>query len=329
MINRKPLAQLESILQKGGLIVLNGNRDDHKAFFKGAIAHTLLTTHPQGPKFAADLTALKSLESPGLFDAFGAGAGSKSYVELQGLKDKDLTPLLEHMATLDAGSVVIAETSWTTKSKSYLALEPHKLAIIFPCYGLELNDYLTYVKALLQKRSIPVTPQGAVALASLLQDQPSLIFQEVEKLSLYCSENAQPIGEQEIQELCASKDTLKLEEILMAFLNRDRETVLRLARGEVLEESAVMLCRLLGRQMMQLLELQSLQKQGVEISQAWFRVFHPVFYKMQPIFTRALSRWSSQQASVVLHELTHLEKSIKGDALTSTQIQMRLDGCLI
>lgn len=321
MLYRKPLPQLENLLKKGGVVVLNGNQDDHKAFYKKAIAYALQNQYPAGPIIVKDLTDLQNQQTPGLFDD---GAKGDPFYIIESLKDKDLAAAIEYQTQNLPQGVLVFEAGWTTKSKSYGLCEAAKNVLLFPCYGLELNDFLSYIKALLQNINLSLTPQAALTLATLLQDQPSLLFPELDKLALYALDQPNPIGDQEVQELCAAKVNLQLDEILVAFLLKDKNALVRHGKPDLLEEHGLMLFRLLARQVIQLMELQSLRARGEDISNCWMRTYHPIFYKMQPHFANALKKWRPEEMIQALARLTDLEVLFKSGQLDGSQIQQAL-----
>ncbi len=112
----------------------------------------------------------------------------------------------------------------------------------------------------------------------------------------------------------------ELTPLIHALLSRDREVTLTYLYATTFD--LIPLLRSLSRSFQILFELMPFKGSSKPIS--WQTLSSPVFFKDQPLYQTALSRWRCEETQVVLETLLSLEKEIKYSSYASPQVSQTL-----
>lgn len=118
-----------------------------------------------------------------------------------------------------------------------------------------------------------------------------------------------------------AEDELKL--LIHSFLLKNVKKVSEILLS-VNPVEIIPLLRTLTRSFQTLYELMPFKKTPSNI--AWLKLQSPVFFKDQPIYQTALSRWSLEEVKCLLETLLHLEYKIKYESFTLPQVSQKLMG---
>lgn len=238
---------------------------------------------------------------PSLFQA----PGSRSLTFIPHVTEK----ILSQLPTLPEGIFIFTSEKTRAHSKlvTYFTGNPHSLCIAAyscPVTTFEL-DFMT------EDLSLPLTFKNQ--LLKTYQHHRGGLLNALEKIKLakdisedhytFFLENDLPEGD--------------LATLRNAFLLKDKAQLIPslalLGQGD-----SVPLLRLLMRSFLTLLELSSAR------SIAWNSLTFPVFFKDQPIFDQARSRWHQHDIIVFLQDLLAIENKAKTAAFSSSLVQQTL-----
>jgi len=182
-----------------------------------------------------------------------------------------------------------------------------------PCYRLEGAELQQRIRELIAEHGLAVDQETLAVLAAHLGADAAVTRREVEKLALYIGDRPDRrvrIGD--VEAVVAEASAASLDAVVEPFLDGSPE---RLMAGveRMLEtgHNAVALVRQLQAAMVRLVELRSRVDGGLAPREAVRRARPPIFFRQQPAYVRALSRWSRRRLLETLAELQALELALK------------------
>lgn len=225
--------------------------------------------------------------------------------------------ILTHIDQLGEGPFIFTSEKARAQSKlvTYFSSSPHSLAIAAYASPLTTTEFEFLAGAL----EIPVSFKGL--LFKTYQNDYMGLLAALEKIKLYgeVPESAYPSF---LGSLSLSDD---LQALLHPFLLRNQKKASEILLT-VNPVDMIPLLRNLLRSFQTLYELMPFKTRPDAIS--WQTLKPPIFFKEQPIYQSALSRWSFGQVLSFLETLLKLEWKVKYERLTLSQMSQELIGSL-
>jgi hypothetical protein len=257
-----------------------------------------------------EMTSEKELlsTSPSQFSLF-EDTQSKALKLVHSVSDK----ILDHMEELAEGPYIFTSEKARAQSKlvTYFSASPHALAIGAYASPLTTSEFDFLVGDL----NLPVSFKGL--LFTCYQNDYRGLLTALEKIKVYgtvpeaayASFLASSHGLSDLQPLIhffLLKNSRKIPEVLFTLTSADMVPFLRS----------------LGRSFQTLYELMPFKSKPHTI--VWQKLSSPVFFKDQPIFQTALSRWQKDQIQRFLESLLALEHGVKYENAPICQIKQKL-----
>jgi len=234
---------------------------------------------------------------------------SSSSLTLTSVTDKILT----HVDQLKEGPFIFTSEKARAQSKlvTYFTQSSRALAIAAYASPLTTSEF----EFLVGEMSLPVAFKGLLFKA--YQNDYMGLLGALEKIKLYgeIPETAYPA----FLDASPSSDGAAL--LLQAFLLRNVKKATE-ALSSLNSSDAVLSCRSLNRTFQTLFDLMPFKASPQTIS--WQKLTPPIFFKDQPLYESALSKWRLQEIQSLLETLLSLERRIKFSGLTLSQMSHEL-----
>ncbi len=182
-----------------------------------------------------------------------------------------------------------------------------------PCYRLEGAELQQRIRELLREQGLAVDQETLAALAAHLGADAAVTRREVEKLALYIGDRPdRRVRIEDVEAVVAEASAVSADAVVEPFLDGAQERLMAgLERMLETGRNAVALVRQLQASLVRLVELQSRVDAGLAPREAVRKARPPIFFRQQPAYVRALSRWSRRRMLETLAELQALELALK------------------
>lgn len=221
--------------------------------------------------------------------------------------------ILNHMDQIGEGTFIFTSEKARAQSKlvTYFSSTPHALAIAAYASPITTSEF----EFLVGDMNLPVSFKGQLFKA--YQNDYMGLLAALEKIKLY-GDVPEPmynlflesyVTEDDLQPLIHTfllKNIKKVPDVLFTIGSTDIITVLRS----------------LLRSFQILYELMPFKTRPDSI--VWQRLPSPVFFKDQPIYQSALSRWSLKQVQTFVDSLLKLECKVKYEGISLSQVRQEL-----
>jgi DNA polymerase III subunit delta len=186
-----------------------------------------------------------------------------------------------------------------------------KDCITIACYRDEGADLATTIRAMLQEKGIACTPPVMQVLCSLLGNDRAVTRSEIEKIDLYLGVD-RTLTEEIVVELLGNNQHTILSDAAMAWIAGDMARFMTLSdRVFQAGEHPVAFVRVLLSAVSRLLTIVQKIAEGAAPAQAMMAARPPVFFKEQPLYTRAIKRWNTGDLLRLIAFLQNMEASVK------------------
>lgn len=225
--------------------------------------------------------------------------------------------ILNHIDQIGEGFYIFTSEKARAQSKlvTYFSNAPHALAIAAYASPLTTSEFDFLVGGL----DLPVSFKGQLFKA--YQNDYMGLLAALEKIKLY-GDVPESAYVSFLESHATSDD---LQPLLHSFLLKNIKKVPDILLT-VNSTDMIMVLRNLLRSFQILYELMPFKNRPDSIT--WQKLPSPVFFKDQPIYQSALSRWSLEQVQCFLESLLRLEYKVKYERLSLPQVGQELMGCL-
>jgi len=241
-------------------------------------------------------------------DVLTASPSSPSLFEEQTETTLTLVPnvtdkILNHVENLKDGIYIFTSEKARAQSKlvTYFTASPISLAI-----GAYASPLLTSEFEFLIKE-MNLAPSFKGHLFKAYQNDYMGLLSALEKIKLFGE-----VPESHYEAFLSPSSSNELAPLIHASLLRDPQKVTS-SFSLITPPDLISFLRSLARSFQTLCELMPFKKSPKTI--AWQKLSPPVFFKDQPLYETALSRWSPHEAQGLLETLLRLEKEVKFSAL--------------
>jgi DNA polymerase III delta subunit len=249
----------------------------------------------------------KTSSQPSLFDDKGAS----SLTLVSPITDKSLKCLDD----LKDGVYIFTSEKARAQSKlvSYFSDSRTSLAIAAYASPITTSEF----EFLAQGMDMPASFKGLLFKA--YQNDYMGLLTTLEKIKLYGD-----VPEAEYASFLTASSSDELTPLLHAFLLKDKKKAVE-TFSYVNASEAISFLRSLTRTFQTLFDLMPFQRTPKSI--VWMKLSPPVFFKDQPLYEAALSRWQMGDVQRFLETLLNLERQVKFSAAPFSSVrQMLLDG---
>lgn len=208
--------------------------------------------------------------------------------------------ILKHLDSLKSGPYILTSDKARSKSKlvSHFSDSPTSLAISAYASPLLTSEF----DFLVGEMNLPGSFKGLLFKA--YQNDPMGLLATLEKIKMYGE-----VPEDQYDPFLENHSSCDdLSPVIHSFLTKDLKKA-RAAFSQVTPTDIIPLCRNLSRSFQTLFDLVPFQKNPKSIP--WMTLSPPVFFKEQPLFEIALTRWKPNEIKDFLACLLDLEKQVK------------------
>lgn len=210
--------------------------------------------------------------------------------------DDGMAPAVRQLLALSdqAGFVVLEAGELAAGSSLRRLIEAAKSAVALPCYRDEGAGLATAVNAMLAERGLVLAPDALAYLLEHLGGDRAVTRAEIDKLALYVADR--PGGRVALEDVAAivgDSAALSLDDVVHAAVLGDVAKLDRCLERLLAEGQApVRILRAAAGFLMRLLRLHAEVAGGTAIEAAIRAAKPPVHFRLVPVLSNALRRWS-------------------------------------
>jgi DNA polymerase-3 subunit delta len=222
--------------------------------------------------------------------------GAKALNELATVFNQD-TILVIHGGKIEAG---VQKTKWFKTLQS--------VGVFIPLYTIDGDHFIRWINQRCQQAQVQLDPDGTRLLANFYSGNLLAASQEIEKLAI--SNPNQRISTEYLQSVILNQskfNVFALVDELLAGNMAQAVNILLSLQQEGIEPNIVNWA--LIREVLQLIEMQSLVHSGMAVSQVLQQF--KVWSNRQSLITSALSRLSMRQLEIMVKDLNTLDRKFK------------------
>lgn len=218
--------------------------------------------------------------------------------------------ILGGLEQMKNGNFILTSEKARAQSKLVTHFSQSSTSLAIAAYASPLTT--SEFEFLTREMDLPVSFKGILFKA--YQNDSMGLLATLERIKLY-GNVPEDLYDSFLSVSTSSEDFTPL---IHAFLLKNSEKAIK-ALSDIALSDMIPILRNLSRSFQTLFELMPLKKNPKSI--AWNTLTPPVFFKEQPIFETALSRWNSGDIKEFLEALLTLERQVKFSRITLSQIR--------
>ena len=213
--------------------------------------------------------------------------------------------------------LIIQARDINTKHALVKFCDQHPSCASIGCYQDESRSLIELAKGIFKRNNIQISRDALVMLGSLLGSDRAVSRQEIEKLALFAGLDGK-LTEEDINNVLGDSGALVQDLITIAILDGNVPQFKKLYfRSQQDGQSPVNLLRQMLSLFKNMLSARLTIEAGQTSAAALSKFKPPLHFKIKPVVTAQLSKWTSDQLNEIINRLITTEIQIKTTAVVN------------
>ncbi len=260
------------------------------------------------------LSCLQSGDSGALVGEFQAASmtGGRRVVHVGGANDGWAAPVKAALATRSDSLLILEAGDLNSRSKLRILFEGTDDLAACACYSEAGPDLERTIDETLRSLGHEPTREAMAFLSAHLGNDRGITRQELEKLSLSIGDE-RLVSFEAASAICGDMNSVDVDDAIFCALSGDRSLAdHKLERALADGATAVGMLRRMLSHTQRLMQLRStMMRDESDAASVVRNARPPVFFRLQPIFTKILSSWSIEDLFVLARNITEAELRCK------------------